>query len=118
MDLGAFLALDHLLVSPEGHRFGHVDTMLARRGLKRSLVLTLSQMYLAPSLVAGSDLVATLMLGVVEASGWIDRLAIMEPPIALEPCSYVMSWHRRNDEHPAQRWLRSCIRAISSRSGE
>ncbi len=114
MDLDTFLALDHLLVSPEGDRFGHTDTLLARRGLKRSLVLTLSQMYLAPPLIAGSDLIAILMLGVVEVSSWTERLAIMEPPIALEPCAYVMSWHRRNDEHPAQRWLRACVRSVSS----
>ena len=113
IDLMTFLALDHLLVTPEGDRFGHVDTLLAQRGLKRSLALTLTQMYLAPSLVAASDLIATLMLGVVEASGWSDRLRLVEPPIELEPCPYLMSWHRRNDEHPAQRWLRACIRAVS-----
>ena len=113
MSLKSFLTLDHLLVSPEGDRFGHVDTLLSQRGLKRSLVLTLSQMYFAPSLVAKSDLIATLMLGVVEASGWADQLTIVQPPIELEPCCYVMSWHRRNDEHPAQRWLRACIRTVN-----
>ena len=114
IDRKTFLALDHLLVSPEGDRFGHTDTLLAQYGLKRSLVLTLSQMYLAPQLIAGSDLIAILMLGVVAVSRWTDRLAIMEPPFALEPCAYVMSWHRRNDEHPAQRWLRGCVRSVAA----
>ena len=117
IDRKTFLALDHLLVSPEGDRFGHTDTLLAQYGLKRSLVLTLSQMYLAPQLIAGSDLIATLMLGVVAVSGWTDRLAVMEPPFALEPCAYVMSWHRRNDEYPAQRWLRACVRSVSAGAG-
>ncbi len=109
LDLETFLALQHLLVSPEGDRFGHVDTLLAERGLKRSLGVTVTQMYAAPPLVAGSDLIATLMYGVVETSGWADRLETLEPPIALAPCGYVMAWHRRNDVHPAQRWLRDCI---------
>ena len=112
-----FLALDHLLISPEGDRFGHTDTLLAQYGLKRSLALTLSQMYLAPQIIARSDLIAILMLGVVEVSGWTDRLTIMEPPFALEPCAYVMSWHRRNDEYPAQRWLRACVRSVSGGAG-
>jgi hypothetical protein len=37
LDLPAFLALSHLLVSPENERFGQVDAALAKRGLKRRL---------------------------------------------------------------------------------
>ena len=113
LDLDTFLALDHLLVSPEGDRFGHTDTALAELGLKRSLAVTLTQMYAAPPLVAGSDLIATLMRGVVEASGYEDRLAILEPPIPLGPCHYVMCWHKRNDTHPAQVWLRDCVQSVN-----
>ena len=112
LDLETFLSLNHLLVSPEGDRFGHTDAVLAERGLKRSLAVTLTQMYPAPALVATSDLIATLMSGVVELSGFKDHLIVLEPPLALEPCPYVMVWHRRNDLHPAQRWLRACIAEI------
>ena len=112
LDLETFLSLSHLLVSPEGDRFGHTDAVLAERGLKRSLAVTLTQMYPAPALVATSDLIATLMSGVVELSGFKNQLVVLEPPLALEPCPYVMVWHRRNDLHPAQRWLRACIAEI------
>ena len=37
-----FLVTDYLLRIPEGDRFGHTDILLTHRGLKRSLVLTLS----------------------------------------------------------------------------
>ena len=114
LDLDTFLGLEHLLVSPEGDRFGHVDASLADRGLKRSLAVTLTQMYAAPALVAGSDLIATLMLGVVEASRHGDELAILEPPVKLDPCPYVMCWHRRNDAHPAQAWLRKCVTTVAA----
>ena len=113
LDLDTFLSLEHLLVSPEGDRFGHTDTALATMGLKRSLAITLTQMYAAPPIIAGSDLIATLMRGVVEASGYEDRLAVLDPPIPLDPYPYVMCWHRRNDAHPAQIWLRDCIRSVS-----
>jgi DNA-binding transcriptional LysR family regulator len=33
----------------------------------------------------------------------------MDPPIELNKMPFVMLWHRRNDAHPAQRWLRECI---------
>ena len=113
LGLDTFLSLQHLLVSPEGDRFGHTDTALAELGLKRSLAITLTQMYAAPSLVAGSDLIATLMRGVVEVAGYQDRLAMLDPPLPLGPCAYVMCWHRRNDTHPAQAWLRDCVHSVS-----
>ena len=113
LDVDTVLGLEHLLVSPEGDRFGHIDTALAQRGLKRSLAVTLTQMYAAPALVAGSDLIATLMRGVVEWYLQRDLLATLEPPLPLDPCAYLMSWHRRNDAHPAQRWLRDCITSVA-----
>jgi len=111
-DLPAFLALSHLLVSPENERFGHVDAALAKHGLKRRLALTLPQMYAAPTLVARSDMTATLMAGVIQASGHADELIVGIPPLHLDPVPFVLSWHRRNDCHPAQRWLRATIASL------
>lgn len=112
LDLETFLGLSHLLVSPERERFGHVDAALAKRGLKRRLALTLPQMYAAPTLIARSDMIATLMAGVVSASGREEELRILPPPVELPPVPFVVSWHRRNDAHPAQRWLRDCIASL------
>ena len=112
LDLDTFLTLGHLLVSPENDRFGHVDAALAKHGLKRRLALTLPHMYAAPLLVAQSDMIATLMAGVVKASGRESELQLLEPPVELAPVPFVMSWHRRNDAHPAQRWFRETIAAL------
>ncbi len=112
LNLPAFLSLSHLLVSPENDRFGLVDAALSKLGLKRRLGLTLPQMYAAPALVARSDMIATVMEGVVDASGHKDALVALSPPLDLPAARFVMSWHRRNDVHPAQRWLRDCIAAV------
>lgn len=117
IDLDGFLALSHVLVSPENDRFGHVDAELAKQGLDRRLGLTLPHMYVAPGLVAQSDMVATLMAGVVHASGQADKLQIMAPPVELLPVPFVLAWHRRNDAHPAQRWFRNAIVALVPYSG-
>lgn len=112
LNLETFLSLSHLLVSPENDHFGHVDAALARQGLKRRLALTLPQMYAAPLVVARSDMIATLMGGVVNLSGYADELCVLAPPLELESVSFVMSWHRRNDVHPSQLWFRSCIGSL------
>ncbi len=112
LDIPAFLSLSHLLVSPENDRFGLVDTALAKMGHKRRLAVTLPTMYAAPLLIARSDLIATLMAGVIPASGQTDALAIRPLPFDLDPIGFTMSWHRRNDVHPAQRWLRDFVAGL------
>ncbi len=111
-DMATFLGLSHLLVSPENKGFGHVDVALSKRGLKRRLALTLPHMHAAPGLIARSDMVATLLLGVVAASRHMAALHVLDPPLELDPVAFVLSWHRRNDGHPAQRWFRDCIASL------
>ena len=111
-DMATFLSLSHLLVSPENEGFGHVDAALSKWGLKRRLALTLPQMHAAPELIARSDMVATLLRGVVAGSGHPTALRVLDPPIELDPVVFVLSWHRRNDGHPAQRWFRDCIASL------
>ena len=106
--LKRFLSFPHLLVSPEGDREGLVDRKLAEQGLTRRLGLSLPQMYAAPRIIASSDLVATLMEGVVVSSANA-QVDIFEPPLALPRASFFLAWHRRNDSHPAQRWFREAI---------
>lgn len=114
LDLDTFIGLDHLLVSPEGDRYGHVDRRLSELGLRRRLGLTLPQMYAAPAIVAETDLVATLMRGVVDVSDSRGRLSIHRPPIELLPVSFALSWHRRNDSHVGQQWFRDLIRSVAA----
>ena len=112
LDLDTFLSLSHLLVSPENERFGLVDAALASMGHKRRLAVTLANLYAAPLLIARSDLIATLMEGVVKASGHSHSLAITPCPIAIDPVPFVLAWHRRNDVHPAQRWFRDFVAGL------
>jgi DNA-binding transcriptional LysR family regulator len=109
LDMAAFLRLSHLLISPEGDRFGQVDAALAAQGQRRRIALSLPQMYAAPRVVASSDMIATLMAGIVAASADRDRLFVFPPPLELAPVTFVMSWHRRNDAHPVQSWMRATI---------
>ncbi|PWC47579.1 LysR family transcriptional regulator [Azospirillum sp. TSA6c] len=117
LELNGFLEQSHLLVSPENESYGVVDAALAKQGLKRRLALTLPQLYAAPALVAQTDLIATLMEGVVAASGHAERLCIMPAPLDLPPILFALSWHRRNDVHPAQRWFRDLLASVPHRAG-
>lgn len=68
LTLQVFLALHHLLVSPEGDGVGHVDVQLGQLGKKRKIALQLPQMYAAPAILTATDLISTLMEGAAKTS--------------------------------------------------
>ncbi|XEY16314.1 LysR family transcriptional regulator [Azospirillum sp. HJ39] len=111
LDTESFLALTHILVAPENEGLDVAEAALAMKGMRRRIALTVPQMSAAPQLVASSDMIATVVEGVVAGSGYADRLSVLEFPLRLNPVPFVLSWHRRNDAHPAQRWLRNCMLA-------
>jgi DNA-binding transcriptional LysR family regulator len=120
-DLDTFSALPHLLVSPEGERYGFVDAALAKKGLKREIALVVPQLFAVPAIIAESNLVATVPARVLQNDGRADSLCVLNPPIDLEPLPFFLCWHRRNDTHPMLTWARSCIIELLSdvtRSGE
>ncbi len=104
-----FASLDHLLVADEQRYCRHLDEMLGRCGLRRRAGIIIPQLYLAPPIVACSDFVATVMSGVVDCSGYQTEVCEIPPPFRLPAIPFLMSWHRRNDMHPAQRWLRTLV---------
>jgi len=114
MDMQVFLALRHVLVSPEGDRHGLVDQALAYLGQRRTLGLALPQMFAAPSMVAQTDMVATVMGRVARHSPHWRKLESFTPPVTLPVIGYDLMWHRRNDAHPAQQWLRDQVAALAA----
>jgi DNA-binding transcriptional LysR family regulator len=102
-----------VLVSPEGDRHGLVDQLLAQAGKRRTLRLTLPQMFATPAIVAETDLAATVPRQVALASPARRKLVMFPPPVPLPSIAFNLIWHRRNDVHPAQQWLRSLIAEVA-----
>ncbi|SUA89644.1 Symbiotic regulator homolog 1 [Pandoraea pulmonicola] len=109
-----YLALQHVLVSSEGERHGIVDQALAQQGKKRTLALTLPQMFAAPAVVACTSMTATVLKRVALRSPAGRRLALFPPPVALPEIVFDLIWHRRSDNHPAQQWLRALIESTAT----
>ena len=60
LTLARYCAAPHLVVSVSGDPHGMVDTHLAKRGLSRRVMLTVSNFMQALAIVAESDLVAAM----------------------------------------------------------
>ena len=112
LDLDAYCAAHHLLVSFSGRPHGFVDQALAGLGRQRRIVLTVNQFFTAGRVVTRSDLLTVLPLSFVAATGFQTELVTRELPFELGRVHVEMLWHLRRDADPAHRWLRGLIDEI------
>ncbi|MGM9487923.1 LysR family transcriptional regulator [Ideonella sp. YS5] len=109
LDLEAFCAANHLLVSFSGRAHGFVDQALAGLGRQRRVVLTVNQFFTAGRVVIRSDLLTVLPQRFIPATGFEQELVTRELPFELGRIHIEMLWHLRRDADPAHRWLRGLI---------
>ncbi len=114
LDMAAWLARPHVLLSLWADSGNEVDLALAQLGARRRVCLTLPHWGVAPALVKGSDLVLTVARRIVPAAGLDEALAVFAPPFAIAPFAFCQLWHRRRDEDMAHRWLRERIAALAA----
>ncbi len=109
LDLDAYTAASHLLVTLFGGRQGVVDDALAALGRSRRIAAFLPYFSLAPLLLAESDLILTLPARAAAAHAGRGGFMTLPPPVDLPPFTYRLVWHERAQDDPASAWLRSRI---------
>ena len=108
LSIEGYAALDHVLVSPRGDTTGAVDRALKDFGLKRRIALLVATYLALPSVLAASDLVATVPRRTARQIAAIAEIEIM--PLAIDLSVLVsMAWHRRAASEPAQIWFSSLL---------
>ncbi len=112
IDLDRYLSLRHLQVSMKGNPKGYVDAVLAERGLKRNVAVTVGHFLMAPMLVDASDLVATEPRRLFAPLAGRLPLKLFPPPIDIPPFRVVQTWHARHDADPGHQWLRRVLREV------
>lgn len=107
--LEAFLAEDHALVAPRGVPRGHVDEVLAGRGLGRRVARTFPSFLSALLYVAQSDALLTVSRRLVEAVRSTVPLAVHPPPLPMPRYTVTLTWHPRLDGSREDAWLRGLL---------
>ncbi|MDD3445428.1 MAG: LysR substrate-binding domain-containing protein, partial [Zavarzinia sp.] len=113
LDLDAYLAARHVLVSAVASRVGAVDRVLAEMGHTRHLGPVASHHLAAGAMIAASDLLLTLPRSVAAVLAPGFGLVTAAVPLDLPPVRLSMIWHRRDDEAPLHRWLRRELAALA-----
>jgi DNA-binding transcriptional LysR family regulator len=83
LDLDAYCALPHVVVSSSGDPYGFVDALLADLGRSRRVALTAPNFMFALPLVAGSDMICALPRRFAQLYGPAFGLVAVEPPLTL-----------------------------------
>ncbi len=112
MDLDAYCARPHALVTPAGDLRGFADEALAALGRSRRVVLGLPDYALVRRAVLGTDLLCTLpdFLGeaLVASGGFAADPLPFERPEAPR-VEIRMAWRATVDHDPGEEWLRARI---------
>lgn len=114
LTLTEYLRCSHLMIDILHGEQPVIDNHLRKLGLARRGALTLPRFIGAPAALPGTTLVATLTKRLVDRFGDDPTIAVVGAPVELEPMDYLMVWHPRLDNDPAQQWLRDTIRSVAS----
>ena len=111
LDLAAYAAHPHLLVSRRGRLTDPVDDLLAGHGLHRRVLASVGTAASAMLVISRSDAVLT-----VPEATWrplIEAFGLRTEPLPFPAPAppIICSWHQRYDSDPAHRWLRTQVRA-------
>lgn len=106
LSLRTYQAAGHIgVIYGTGHLL--LEKALAAQRIERRVALRLPGFLGLPSILAGSDLIATLPRQIGTTLAGLGDLAVHECPFAIESFFVKQHWHARYHKDPASRWLRS-----------
>lgn len=114
LTLERFAAAGHVIVATEGQGVGRIDALLAARGLRRRIALTLPNFTSVPFIIGGSDLITTMPRCLGTRLAAAARIVCIPPPMAVPPVTIHLAWHPRSGASPLHRWMRTRIKAIAA----
>jgi DNA-binding transcriptional LysR family regulator len=112
--LADYLRCSHVVIGVGSASQPVIDQHLHTLGTPRKASLTLPFHAAAPLAVPGTQLVATLPWRLAAQYADDPRIRFVNAPEQIEHMSYLMAWHPRLDDDPAQRWLRDTVRTVTS----
>ncbi len=112
LSLAALGDYPHLVLSSTGEKTDFLDAELARHGLARHVALR-APLLAATAVLTQSDMITVLGERTAQAFALIAPLEVIRLPFASPQVVTAMLWHRRLDDVPAHRWLRSLVLRVA-----
>lgn len=112
MTVELYATLKHVRLSPTAIGTTIVDDVLARRGLKRRVVMTVPGWFDMPEIVENTDMVAIVPSRWPLADARLAKLHSVPLPLDEVRFAIDLCWDVRRERDPGQKWFRSLIAQI------
>jgi DNA-binding transcriptional LysR family regulator len=104
----------HVQIGRDGQGVSLVDSILAASGLRRRIAVVLPSAAGAPSVVAATDLIATLPSRIVRDLTPVPGVRLVPAPLPPVEVSPHLFWHARTANSQPRAWLRDVIRQTAA----
>jgi DNA-binding transcriptional LysR family regulator len=111
LKLADLKAAEFLAVRPRHEGSSEADRLLAARGVRRTVAITVDQFLAAPAVLAHSNLIAFMLRGVMRHLD-LKQLHVVPAPLRLD-VQVVAVWNRALTRQPAHSWMRHQLIEIS-----
>jgi len=112
LTLSKFLSLGHIAMTRPGLADPALDAELAKRELSRRIVLTVESPGPIPTIVARTDLVATIPAMMLDRAPTQEAVQRHKPPIDLEPATVFLLSHERIEGSAPHEWMRRVMKEM------
>lgn len=113
LTLKQYLQLEHVVVRAESRTEEVIERYLARKKIRRQIVLTTPHFSSAPIIVAQSDLIVTVPEPLARYFSSVSaQLRMVGLPFEAPRIDLKQSWHRKFHHDERNRWLRSVIAGL------
>jgi DNA-binding transcriptional LysR family regulator len=110
LSLKQYLQLEHAVVRAESRTEEVIERYLARRNIRRKVVLTTPHFASAPMIVAQSDLIVTIPEPLANYFSSVSaRLRVVGLPFEPPRIDLKQVWHRKYHHDERNRWLRTLV---------
>ncbi len=113
LSLEEYVNADHLLVSVQEDMVGRVDYLLAQQNLTRNIAVSTPHFLVAPSILARTNLIVTLVQRVAQEFAPTLNLKILPCPLPLKSFPVFMRWHQSMRDRATNSWLRGIIAEVA-----
>ena len=110
--LDAYVAAPHVLVTLAADDRGIVDEVLAKKGLRRRVAVTVSDFHLVPHIVERTDMIGHMPRRIADLLVKDHDLLVLPPPVALPPWNSELFWGGVSDAEPGAKWFREQLFVI------
>ena len=115
MSLDDFMAASHVVVKPHGRE--HVfEKHLLQQGIKRHVVLEISNFLSLLPIIESTDLMATVPQDLADFCVQHGQVRAVPTPVKAPVIDVQLHWHQRLQKDPGHAWLRSAIHRLFSKT--